>query len=181
MELSSNVRRYSKQELLFCTAVLPLSPNIGAPWTHAWLCEIHSGGNSPYVRYFISTHRLWWWTSHYGNPPRLLPSPSVTDCHYLFATGVRQSYAEIFKKILKRYSSLGALGLLKKENTGHFLPGFPSQLHYLTDAHSSQPSSFQEKNVSWINANSGSKMNIQQPPKKGKRETQWNFRLNIKQ
>lgn len=38
------------------------------------------------VRYFVSIHSLWWRTSHYGNSPSLLPSPSITDCHYLFAS-----------------------------------------------------------------------------------------------
>lgn len=51
------------------------------------------------------------------------------------------------------------------------MPGFLRQLHYLTDTRSTHPSSFQEKNFCWINANSGRAMNIQQPPKGKKGNT----------
>ena len=70
------------QQFSLCHPILEL-PEHRRNYMRFIVVETHN------VRYFISTHRLWWWTSHYGNPSSLLPSPSIIDCHYLFAAGGR--------------------------------------------------------------------------------------------
>lgn len=135
-------------------------PGYGATWTHIQLYEIPS----------VETLTM----SDISFPPTApddglvtmeTPQPPSFTLRYrlwlLSCQWWQTSHAEMFKKMTQ-----DVWGYWSRKTEETCMPGFLRMRHYLTDTCSTHPSSFQEKNLSWLNANSGRAMNIQQPPKR---------------